>query len=673
MNQKFSLCFEIHSRSNPGNSGSINHQFVNYESLLETLAQVCSGFVVSFRCLYAPLENPKLRSFILINLLSEVSDSDAAEKVLALLTKGSLSQSYKFSLIDEGFPSCHWVRSIGEITKFEEFVNQPGFMGYLPHPFETGLTDDSFSLSRFLETAGYQELVLEFSLETSNSLTEQALWKNALDDLVNRLSNSRSRNSAIDRVLELYKKYQDYYSRNQLFSYSIKSLGRDSGETFAVLTTMVGLVGKNGISQKSGSIITFNPDQPEFLNHLQATQSVSLFKTTESNAWQSEIGRKLKQRLIKETVNSGGFIKSLPSSSIGFPVQGVNFNTQNQARLPSYDEDTRAISSRGNSLELRHNSLLYSQMFKAQLPTVEHLKPLSCITTAQEVLGFFQFFLGSVPSSSMNTLTLSAEKVFDKYRHLITRDTYIIGLDDAEDPIISSWAEIPHRLIAGLPGAGKTNFLNWVIFQFLYANPKRKIYIADFGGVDFQHLERLELGVEIIDTPEDCPEFVEKIHREEYEKRLKLMQQYRVSDLKLLQNEGVDIDRTLWIIDEAADIADVSYKLRDSIEKRLKEYARKGRKYGIHVLYCTQRPTTEVITKQVTDQCEEKTIFRVTSDASQRILDKTEAGNIPKTSPGRAWLDGYAGEMFVNVPKMKKPEGSTIPVSDTLWHHFPLK
>ncbi|NJO52677.1 MAG: hypothetical protein HC840_28440 [Leptolyngbyaceae cyanobacterium RM2_2_4] len=105
----------------------------------------------------------------------------------------------------------------------------------------------------------------------------------------------------------------------------------------------------------------------------------------------------------------------------------------------------------------------------------------------------------------------------------------------------------------------------------------------------------------------------------------------------------------------------------------MKEYARKGRTFGIYILYCTQRPTTEVITKQVTDQCGEKTIFRVTPDASHRILDDAVAGNIPIDARGRAWLDGYAGRMFVNVPKMEKPEGSTIPIADTLWHYFVSK
>jgi DNA helicase HerA-like ATPase len=143
--------------------------------------------------------------------------------------------------------------------------------------------------------------------------------------------------------------------------------------------------------------------------------------------------------------------------------------------------------------------------------------------------------------------------------------------------------------------------------------------------------------------------------------------------LPVLIERILDIDRTLWVIDEAADIADESYKVKEAIEKRLKEYARKGRKYGIHVLYCTQRPTTEVVTKQVTDQCEEKVVFRVTPDASQRILDDTVAGSIPKDARGRAWLDGHAGRMFVNVPKITKPEGKDILVEDTLWHHLVAK
>ena len=64
----------------------------------------------------------------------------------------------------------------------------------------------------------------------------------------------------------------------------------------------------------------------------------------------------------------------------------------------------------------------------------------------------------------------------------------------------------------------------------------------------------MEVNVEIETTQENCQDFVDKIHREEYERRLQLMQKYGVSNLKELQDEGVEINRTLWIIDEAADI-----------------------------------------------------------------------------------------------------------------------
>jgi hypothetical protein len=630
MNRKFPICFETYLKSNISKSRDVSSQLFDYEPLLQSLNEVCGNFVFSLRYYYDPSSDKKLKSFILINSLSNINNEDIWARVFGLITKGNLSRFYSFNYIQNGFSELDEISSIGELIKYGEFIEQPDFLGYLPHFFETNLNRDNFSLVEFLDGARYEKLVLEFSLKSYNSPAEQAYWSCAIEDLVNRLSNSGTRSSSTTSALDLYRKYQDSYSKNQLFNYSIKALGKNTEDTFTLLQTLLEVAKEKTIYKKNNPIISLNTGDSRFSESLQATRNVHLFKEIEWDGWQRKIGKKLEQKLIKETVKSGGLLSSPDDGSLIFPI------------IPSSN---------------------------SQLPKVEHLKPLHRITTYHEVIGLFQIFSQSISSHSTHFAPSLAEEIFNKHRHLITKDVYIVGLNDEGNPITSSWAEIPHRLIAGLPGAGKTNFLNWIIFQFLYVNPRRKIYIADFGGVDFRHLKRLNLGVEIIDIPEDCPKLVDQIH-EEYEIRLSLMRKYGVSDLELLQKEGVDIDRTLWVIDEAADIADFSSKLRDSLEKRLKEYARKGRKYGIHVLYCTQRPTTEVITKQVTDQCEEKIVFRVTPDASQRILDDTIAGDIPKNARGRAWLDGYEGRMFVNVPKMEKPEGSTIPISDTLWHHF---
>jgi DNA segregation ATPase FtsK/SpoIIIE-like protein len=279
------------------------------------------------------------------------------------------------------------------------------------------------------------------------------------------------------------------------------------------------------------------------------------------------------------------------------------------------------------------------------------------------------------PISSMAILqpsypTMTAEELFNNYRHLITPDTYIVGLDDNGNVITSSWDEIAHRLLAGVPGAGKTNFLRWVLFQFLYANPKRKIYIADFKGVDFQFLADLGVNVNLVTTVEDCQTQIEIINNEELLVKQQLMSQYKVTKLSALQKEGVDIDRTLWLIDEAADIAYASSKLRTKIEDSLAKYARQGRSPGIQVVYCTQRISTTVITPQVTDQCEERVIFRVTASASEIVLEDSSASEIPMHAKGRAILDSPQGRMFINTPFMQNPEGSKIPISATLWKHI---
>lgn len=674
MTQKLPLCFEVYIKGDAYSLPRINSSILAYEMLLSSLVQVCEQFTFSLRHLYDPSANQKLRSFILINPSSQLDSHEILKNIEGLL-RGSLSRFYSLTHQPEVFKQLNWVSSIGELFKHGEFVDQPEFIGYLPYFFSTELIDDEFSILELLEAARCEKLVLEFSLETYDSPSEQACWKNAIEDLVSRLSSCASKSSSVKYALELYRNYQNNYTENQLFKYSLKALGCNAIDTVAILQTFVGLLKKANTRQKTSSILTYSLNDSTFKGNLEATQNIRVFQNIKWHGWEKPIGKNLEKKFIKETVKSSGLLSSFDDGSLTFPILPSNLGQLNSSQkinhaLPASTESM--LDPNSSDLVLGGNTSL-SRIFEVQIPKVEHLKPLHHITTFQEVVGFFQVFSPTVSVQQNNFLALSAEEIFTKYRHLITKDTYIVGLDDNENPIISSWAEIPHRLIAGLPGAGKTNFLNWIVFQFLYVNPKRRVYIADFGGVDFQHLNKLELNVEIVDTPEDCPDLVEKIHREEYERRLDLMKEHSVSDLKLLQREGVDIDRTLWIIDEAADIADVSSKLRDSIEKRLKEYARKGRKYGIHVLYCTQRPTTEVVTKQVTDQCEEKTVFRVTPDASQRILDDTIAGSIPKDARGRAWLDGYAGRMFVNVPKMEKPEGSTIPVADTLWHYFVSK
>lgn len=671
------LCFELTAKSNNKlkSKNSSLFRLTAYKQLLNSLQSTHSNFSFSIRHLYDPSEQEKLKSFILIRSDSNSPETSNAQ-VLAGQLKGSLGRWYEVSKNNiEIFSLFDWVGSISHLCKFGEFINTSEFSTYVPHPlhlpkiFEYTNDNDDFILLDFLEESESEKLILDIVLSRNETLN----YNHVLSQAIKESSHILERDKSAKNIGKVYEYYQSDYLENPLFNYSIRALGENAIDTVAILTTLNNIFAQKNNACKNLQLYSFDSGHTLFQDALNAAHSAQVFTGLEWHGWETEQGKNLENQHIKKTRKAKGLLSTWDDGSLDMPEPILTFEETLQAvqeqKLFSSISDKNQSGIQSTDLVLRGSSAL-SKAHKAKIPTIADLKPLHHLTTYSEFSKFIRFFASCMPEQQQNACQFKDEEIFTKYRHLITKDTYIVGLNDNEEPVLSSWAEIPHRLIAGLPGSGKTNFLNWIMFQFLFVNPRRKIYISDFGGVDFQYLQNLNLNIEIVDELEDCADFVEKIHQEEYERRLGLMKQYKVSNIKSLEQEGVDIDRTLWIIDEAADIADAQYKVKGIIEKRLKEYARKGRKYGIQVLYCTQRPTTEVVSKQVTDQCEEKTVFRVSPDASQRMLNDAIAGTITPDQRGRCWLDGHAGRMFVNVPKIEKPEGTSIAVEDTLWRHF---
>ncbi|OUL33964.1 FtsK/SpoIIIE domain-containing protein [Nostoc sp. 106C] len=615
-----------------------------------------NDFHISIRYFHDPRESSdqQLKLYLIINLSADEPDDIklARDEIASFLEIGSLSKFYKFNVLQKDLYELNdigWVNHIGEIIKPEVF-NLQGY--YLPYLFEAEQDNSMLTVCDVLHRLN-EKFILEITIQSCYASEDRTTWVNALGQIVAQLQLliNNKKDDSLQNALDIYKQYQTNYVNKNLLKYSIKGLAETRSNIRTVLMTLLQSATKTNSYGEHNyiEIISRDRDEQKFLENLRASEKIEISTAFERKGWEGDFGEKYIREPIKPKLNNE---LGDGSTNIYSSFNPTNFS---QTALPS---SGGAIIPSGNSA----------------LAQIKDLKPLHRLGTIEEISGFFRLVIPGdtlVPGMEKNRLRMSnAEDIFKNYRHLITKDEYIVGLDDEGNPVTSSWSEIPHRLVAGVPGSGKSNFLKWVIFQFLYVNPKRKIYIADFAGVDFLYLRNMRANVEIETTIENCPNFIEKIHSEEYKNRLDLMQQYQVQNLQELQNESFEIDRTLWIIDEAADIATIptsSHRLRDSIEKKLQEYARKGRKFGIHIIYCTQRPTTEVITKQVTDQCEEKIIFRVSPDASYRILENTMAGDIPKDTKGRAYLDGSAGKKFVNTPLIKMPSGSKVKIEDTLW------
>jgi hypothetical protein len=247
---------------------------------------------------------------------------------------------------------------------------------------------------------------------------------------------------------------------------------------------------------------------------------------------------------------------------------------------------------------------------------------------------------------------LDVEEIIQKYNYLITEDTYIVGLDQYGKPYTSDFTKIPHRIVAGTTGAGKTNFLLWMLYQFLYAsqkiNAKRSVYIADFkAGFDFYRIERRYDAVKLVTKAEDLAALLAEIWSE-YERRLAMMIETDVESLKeLRQKMNSEDHRIIIIIDEAASILNAERKCREEIGKYLQELSAKSRVTGIHIFYCSQRPTPEVIPRLISDNMDERLIFRVFPAASQLLLDDDLAAKLPAEPKGRAVYRGLDSELKV--------------------------
>ena len=228
----------------------------------------------------------------------------------------------------------------------------------------------------------------------------------------------------------------------------------------------------------------------------------------------------------------------------------------------------------------------------------------------------------------------------DKY---LSDESFVLMLGKGYTGSVSvNLADIPHILLGGSTGSGKTVLLKVLIHQALEKGAE--VAIADFkGGVDFPTAwrERCRLC---------CDE----------ETLLALLDSY-VAELKarkeLLRNagqpnivaynkaDGKSLPRLILACDEIAEVLDKTGLTKEQkemvgqIESRLSMIARQGRAFGIHLILATQRPDANILSGQIRKNINCRVCGRADNVLSQIILDNTNAADqIPKDAKGRFLL-----------------------------------
>ena len=215
-------------------------------------------------------------------------------------------------------------------------------------------------------------------------------------------------------------------------------------------------------------------------------------------------------------------------------------------------------------------------------------------------------------------------------------------------PVTVDLVKIPHILLGGSTGSGKSVLLKLLLMQAIQKGAQ--VCISDFkGGVDFPPVwhEKCRMCVDEETTLELLTELTDELKL-----RKKLLATAGQSNIdRYNAATGEQLQRYIFACDEIAEVLDKTGLTKEQketvskIESKLSMIARQGRAFGIHLILATQRPDANILSGQIKNNVNCRICGRADTVLSQIILDNTSAAEqIPKEARGRFLL--HDGTVF---------------------------
>lgn len=252
-----------------------------------------------------------------------------------------------------------------------------------------------------------------------------------------------------------------------------------------------------------------------------------------------------------------------------------------------------------------------------------------------------------VPNVKAATVTIHGLVNSEQWREIKSPLKFAIGKDIAGVPVIGKLDSMPHLLIAGQTGAGKSVMINALLTSLLYGNSPAdlKLILVDPKQVEMALYHDIpHLLSPVITEPEKCISAL-KWAVAEMERRLKAFAEVgkrniaEYNDVK--KEEGMPY--IVIVIDELADL--MMMAARD-VEALIVRLAQKARAAGIHLVIATQRPSVDVITGLIKANVPARIAFTVVSQVDSRtIIDRVGAEKLL----GR-------GDALFNIPEFTAPK-----------------
>ncbi|EMH10098.1 DNA translocase FtsK [Helicobacter pylori] len=223
--------------------------------------------------------------------------------------------------------------------------------------------------------------------------------------------------------------------------------------------------------------------------------------------------------------------------------------------------------------------------------------------------------------------------------------TLALGKDIVGNPFITDLKKLPHLLIAGTTGSGKSVGVNAMILSLLYKNPpdQLKLVMIDPKMVEFSiYADIPHLLTPIITDPKKAIGALQSVAKE-MERRYSLMSEYKVKTIdsynEQAQSNGVEaFPYLIVVIDELADLMMTGGK---EAEFPIARIAQMGRASGLHLIVATQRPSVDVVTGLIKTNLPSRVSFRVGTKIDSKVILDTDGaqsllgrGDMLFTPPG---------------------------------------
>ena len=277
-----------------------------------------------------------------------------------------------------------------------------------------------------------------------------------------------------------------------------------------------------------------------------------------------------------------------------------------------------------------------------------------------------------IPNSTRELVTLSEILSSKEYEEVNSPTALGLGKDISGHPVVMDLSRMPHLLVAGTTGSGKSVAINAMVLSLLYKSPPRKIRLI---MIDPKMLElSVYEGIPHLLTPvvTDMKEAANSLRWcvAEMERRYQLMAALGVRNIngynKKLEearsrsqpltdpffipvndeDEAPELEELPYIVILIDELADMMMTVGKKVEELIARLAQKARAAGVHLILATQRPSVDVITGLIKANIPCRIAFQVSSKVDSRtILDQMGAEN----------LLGHGDMLFL-------PPGTSVPI-----------